>query len=156
MEEADKLPLENKGISKAVDMYQENLEGSLWWMQDNEYIYRGYRSQLSFWDAVKRLVSGWKLIRSMGRSTNETMNVWTHVVGAIIFIYLLFLTYSLPAEPIGTTSLHFSSFLEALTEEVANFRAGSPTVPRLANHNPLCCVRFAALLEVLYFITSSV
>lgn len=90
VEEADKLPLENKGISKAVDMYQENLEGSLWWMQDNEYIYRGYRSQLSFWDAVKRLVSGWKLIRSMGRSTNETMNVWTHVVGAIIFIYLLF------------------------------------------------------------------
>lgn len=33
--------LENKGIKEAVDMYQENLEGSLWWMQDNEYIYRG-------------------------------------------------------------------------------------------------------------------
>ena len=46
--------LENKGIKEAVDMYQENLEGSLWWMQDNEYIYRGYRSQLTVWESIKR------------------------------------------------------------------------------------------------------
>ena len=46
--------LENKGIKEAVDMYQEDLEGSLWWMQDNEYIYRGYRSQLTVWEAIKR------------------------------------------------------------------------------------------------------
>lgn len=47
-------PVEHKGLRKAVDMYQENLEGELWWMQDNEYLYRGYRSQLSFWDSLKR------------------------------------------------------------------------------------------------------
>ena len=36
---------------------------------------------------------------SMGRSTNETLNIWTHFIGALLFVSLLFLTYQLPTAP---------------------------------------------------------
>ena len=34
----------------------------------------------------------------MFRSTNETMNVWTHLLGALLFIFLIYLTYAIPIE----------------------------------------------------------
>lgn len=37
-------------------------------------------------------------ICSVFRSTNETMNVWTHVIGASLFIFLIYLTYAIPVE----------------------------------------------------------
>ena len=43
-----------KCIPHGVDMHKEDLDGDLWWLQDNEYIYRGYRTQLSVFEAFKR------------------------------------------------------------------------------------------------------
>lgn len=43
-----------KNIPHGVDMHKEDLEGELWWLQDNDYIYRGYRTQLSVTEAFKR------------------------------------------------------------------------------------------------------
>ena len=70
---------------------------------------------------------------SMGRSTNETLNVWTHVIGAALFIYLLFLTYRLPTSPIALSqsSTHvYIPFGAVIHEEVDNYMNGSPHVPR--------------------------
>ena len=70
---------------------------------------------------------------SMGRSTNETLNVWTHVIGAALFIYLLFLTYRLPTSPIALSqsSTHvYVPFGAVIHEEVDNYMNGSPHVPR--------------------------
>ena len=38
----------------------------------------------------------------MFRSTNETMNVWTHLLGALLFIFLIYLTYAIPIENMQT------------------------------------------------------
>ena len=38
----------------------------------------------------------------MFRSTNETMNVWTHFLGALLFIFLIYLTYAIPIENMDT------------------------------------------------------
>lgn len=43
-----------KPLPHGVDMYKEDLDGPLWWLQDNDYLYRGYRTQLSFWETFKR------------------------------------------------------------------------------------------------------
>ena len=42
------------------------------------------------------------LTSSMFRSTNETMNVWTHFLGALLFIFLIYLTYAIPIENMDT------------------------------------------------------
>ncbi|KAK8824902.1 hypothetical protein WA538_005568, partial [Blastocystis sp. DL] len=81
-----------KPLPHGVDMYKEDLDGPLWWLQDNDYLYRGYRTQLSFWETFK----------SAFRSTNETMNIWTHYIGAAIFIFLIYLTYAIPVENMFT------------------------------------------------------
>ena len=50
-----------KPLPHGVDMYKEDLDGPLWWLQDNDYLYRGYRTQLSFWETFKRYLVwfGW-------------------------------------------------------------------------------------------------
>lgn len=47
-----------KPLPHGVDMYKEDLDGPLWWLQDNDYLYRGYRTQLSFWETFKRYLRG--------------------------------------------------------------------------------------------------
>ena len=38
----------------------------------------------------------------MFHSHNETMNVWTHFLGSLLFVFLLYLTYALPVEKYST------------------------------------------------------
>lgn len=52
------------------------------WQRDNDYIHTGYRVQY-----------GWSgALRSLCTLHNETMNVWTHLVGALSALVLLILT----------------------------------------------------------------
>lgn len=44
----------NKKLPHGVDVYKEDLDGEYWWLQDNDYLYRGYRTKLSFWEAFRR------------------------------------------------------------------------------------------------------
>ena len=49
------------------------------WLQDNDYLHSGHRPQLQsfsecFW--------------SIFRVHTETMNIWTHAIGCMIFLYL--------------------------------------------------------------------
>ena len=89
-------------VPHGVDMHKEDLDGPLWWLQDNDYLYRGYRTQLSFWETFKRYHCFNDVIYSAFRSTNETMNIWTHYIGATLFIFLIYLTYAIPVENLFT------------------------------------------------------
>lgn len=44
-------------VPHGMDVYKEDLEGELWWLKDNDCLLRGYRTQLSFAEAFKRLFS---------------------------------------------------------------------------------------------------
>ena len=46
----------------------------------NDHIVQGYRHNYSYWQAS----------RSLFQLHNETLNVWTHLIGIFIFLYLLF------------------------------------------------------------------
>ena len=48
----------------------------------NDHIISGYRVDLSWWEATKSLFS----------LHNETLNVWTHLIGFCIFLYLTYWT----------------------------------------------------------------
>ncbi len=55
------------------------------WLKDNRFIKGSYRVHFS-----------WKLcLKSIFKIHNETMNIWTHILGALIFIVLLRLLFSL-------------------------------------------------------------
>ena len=41
-------------IPHSYDVYKEDLEGELWWLKDNDFLLRGYRTQLTFVEAFKR------------------------------------------------------------------------------------------------------
>ena len=69
-----------------------------------EHISSGYRQQLTFYDAL----------RSIFQLHNETRNVWTHLLGFLLFLYFLPYTFHLPlpeleadtAESFGARLLH--------------------------------------------------
>ncbi|CAE6425491.1 unnamed protein product [Rhizoctonia solani] len=52
------------------------------WLQDNAYILRGYRRPQNSWSGCARSVFGYL--------HNETVNIQTHLFGALGFLYLLF------------------------------------------------------------------
>lgn len=43
-----------KKLPHGVDVYKEDLDGEYWWLKDNDYLYRGYRTKLSFGEAFRR------------------------------------------------------------------------------------------------------
>jgi adiponectin receptor len=65
------------------------------YVQDNEYIHTGYRINFN---------SPRKIFRSLFMPHNELVNVWTHLIGAILFLILTVCiivkiesTFSIPA-----------------------------------------------------------
>jgi len=54
-------------------------------MCHNEYIKTGYRINFN---------SYWKLTKSLFMLHNETINVWTHLLGLIIFFFLIRHTFN--------------------------------------------------------------
>jgi Haemolysin-III related len=54
-------------------------------LKDNEYILRGYRIGFN----TKKLI-----LRSLFMLHNETVNVWTHLIGVLVFLVLLIWTAS--------------------------------------------------------------
>lgn len=58
---------------------REELSGHLVGLADNHYILEGYRAPRSWKECVL----------SLFQLHNETINVWSHLVGAIVFIFLI-------------------------------------------------------------------
>lgn len=52
---------ENERINhlQKIDVYKEDLHGKLGWLRDNDYLLRGYRTPISFMQAIKRYSCGW-------------------------------------------------------------------------------------------------
>ena len=95
---------ENQDVKNmhSMDVYKDVLTGDLSWLRDNDYILRGYRTPLTFWESIKRFVLFVRVIHSLFHSHNETMNVWTHLLGTILFVFLLYLTYAIPVDKFTT------------------------------------------------------
>jgi adiponectin receptor len=54
------------------------------WQQDNHFIIRGYRPPSH---------SYWKSIQSLTYAHNQTINVWSHLLGAIVFVLSAVVVY---------------------------------------------------------------
>ena len=46
---------------------------------DNEYLRRGYRINFTTWTQISKSIFMWH---------NETLNIWSHLIGAIVFVGL--------------------------------------------------------------------
>ena len=70
------------GVNENQLLIHENIPS---WCQDNEYILNGYREcdrNFKFY------------FKSIFQLHNETLNIWTHLTGALLFIFLGIYTYS--------------------------------------------------------------
>jgi predicted membrane channel-forming protein YqfA (hemolysin III family) len=61
-----------------------------YYMQDNEYIFRGYRIRFN---TTK------KILKSLFMIHNESVNVWSHLIGVGLFIMLIIYTIFYLAPP---------------------------------------------------------
>lgn len=78
--EKDEEKLESKQISKKPPRIDGTIEDVPDWLQDNEYIKTGYR--VNFEDPCE-------IGKTMCQCHNETVNIWTHFIGSITFLFLI-------------------------------------------------------------------
>ena len=80
------------------------------WYQDNKHIIRGYRS----WNRNYLYY-----LKSILKCHNETLNIWTHLLGSIIFIFLTIYTFrynfNLYSEYLGDTISMFLFLFSSIT-----------------------------------------
>lgn len=69
-----------KGKKTESDHEVTTLENAHHWSIDNLFLTSGYR---------KNFKSTKRILRSLCMKHNELMNVWTHLIGAILFLLLL-------------------------------------------------------------------
>lgn len=80
------------------------------WMQDNDCIVDGYRPQLRTWG---------QCLKSMFALHTETLNIWTHLIGAAIFMLLAVYVYAvnhdlMSAMDVFVFGLYFASIISCL------------------------------------------
>ena len=83
-------PDEDTGLIKKTEEKAKAAVTVLWndvpqWMQDNHYIHSGYRPQSN---------SYWKSTASLGYLHNESVNIWTHLIGAALAVSTASILYS--------------------------------------------------------------
>ena len=71
-----------KKIEKALLVLWDDLPG---WQQDNQYIHGGYRPASA---------SYWTSFRSLGYVHNESFNIYSHLLGAVLFTAISVMLYS--------------------------------------------------------------
>ena len=88
-------------------------EEAPWYARDNEYILKGYRIGFT---TTRRI------LKSLFMCHNETINVWSHLIGAVYF--LIFLTYlTCYLWPSSLPSPDTKSLLESLVDYIEYFPA---------------------------------
>lgn len=115
--ESDSEPVSPSGRQSprhpAISYKFTDLRGRYSFLADNEFIVNGYRASLS-WS---------QCFHSVFQLHNETVNVWTHLLGAITFVYLCFyfgLSHlpahysqsSCPSEPFVVGGVHTSHMMD--------------------------------------------
>jgi predicted membrane channel-forming protein YqfA (hemolysin III family) len=73
----DKTPTDKTPLRPFIGTYEEADN----YLKDNEFIHGGYRINYS------RI---WPIIKSLFTCHNETVNIWTHLLGLIGFFCLVF------------------------------------------------------------------
>ena len=53
-EKSKEEDVSKKQVPHGFDVYKEDLEGEFWWLKDNDYLLRGYRTQLSLKETLIR------------------------------------------------------------------------------------------------------
>ena len=83
--EVDDLALVNRKSENATPKKPKilTIEHAPDWLVDNKYIIYGYRV-----DFTKKT----DLLKSLFMKHNELMNIWTHLIGGIVFVGLVFYT----------------------------------------------------------------
>ena len=78
---------------------------------DNEYIHKGYRLHFNTFQ---------KIMKSVFLIHNETVNIWTHVLGGLLFICLLL--YFIFSTDYSSNSLHYINYISALQTDFSSTR----------------------------------
>ena len=100
-------------------------------LYDNEYIHGGYRLYFN---------TSQKILKSLFLLHNETVNIWTHIFGGLLFICLLL--YFIFSTDYSSNSAHYMHFISGLEHEFHSTKAaiyGSLTklISEIKEH-PLC------------------
>ncbi|GJQ15718.1 hypothetical protein GpartN1_g7509.t1 [Galdieria partita] len=83
-----------------------HFDNTPYWLQDNDYIRNYYRVPMSVWDSLKTALFGLH---------NETMNIYTHLIGFIIFVGITLFTLNFLSSLVKQ-----SIFLEQYVASVTN------------------------------------
>lgn len=71
-----------------------------------------------------------QVLFSLFRSHNETMNIWTHLLGTVLFVFLFYLTYAIPISSDASVS-KVVGFRELIQEELHEMKYGTgDLIPR--------------------------
>nr|CCA17357.1 adiponectin receptor protein putative [Albugo laibachii Nc14] len=90
------------------------------YLADNSYIRSGYRLNYTVRDCVL----------SLFQLHNETLNVWTHMIGSLIFLGLIvYLIMYENHKPAGANSMSFDSLSDTREEWFTNQKCYSPEMP---------------------------
>ena len=123
------------------------------WMKDNEYILTAYRK------ATKSYASSF---RSSTHVHNETVNIWTHLLGAALFAYKLYIfntSYHLIPLPLGdriAVSIYYFGVINCFTLSTSYhiFSNHSKEVHKFGNeldHIGVVLVIYGSTLPATYF-----
>ena len=95
-------------LDKELDLSLGTFEEAEKFMQDNEYIKEGY---------ILNCTTFKKTLRSLLMIHNETVNVWSHLIGAIFFFFLIWYT---------------TVFITNLQTQVSNIRSDASLIANKA------------------------
>jgi adiponectin receptor len=87
-------------------MYKERIgtpDESHKFLLDNQFIHKGYRL---YFNSIQ------KISKSIFMLHNETVNIWTHALGSLLFVYILFLFIF--STDYSSNSLHYKEYISSL------------------------------------------
>jgi adiponectin receptor len=88
-EAREKMKYARTEAEKMVRVWYYTFEQCPEYLQDNEYITRGYRAFYSYQEAWKSLFD----------IHNQTGNIWTHIFGFFIMLFLIYFVWNDPVHP---------------------------------------------------------
>lgn len=90
LEASTSVPQRPRGKSRITKKSLTDWHNLPGWLRDNEFITNHYRVDWSAWDSFK----------SLFKVHNETGNIWTHLIGFLIFVVLTVVTVYLRPAPL--------------------------------------------------------
>jgi adiponectin receptor len=139
--------------AKSVEKRVERALTVLWdelpsWQQDNHYIHSGYRPASSSFQ---------KSFASLGYLHNETVNIYSHLIGAVVFTGVGILLYTVVKSRYESASISDIIAFGCFFAGAALCLGMSATYHAISNHSPMVA-RFGNKLDyvgIVFLITGS-